>query len=110
MVISRIEDKLKKYPDVVYTTRQGYLEVPAQSPTGFSVSISEDDGQSPLQVAFKTGNFTIANLLLDRGPMSTSWSHLTSMSGPCGSLMRIGRPQLQKAEPIQRTRNKDARR
>lgn len=27
----------------------------------------KDDGQSPLQVAIKTGNFDIANLLIDRG-------------------------------------------
>lgn len=27
----------------------------------------KDDGQSPLQVAFKTGNFEAANLLLDLG-------------------------------------------
>jgi ankyrin repeat protein len=27
----------------------------------------KDDGQSPLQVAFKTGNFEIAGLLIDRG-------------------------------------------
>jgi hypothetical protein len=41
MVISRIKEKLQKYPDVTYTTTEGHLEIPAQSPTGFRVWIHE---------------------------------------------------------------------
>lgn len=41
MVISRIKEKLQKYPHVTYTTTEGHLEIPAQSPTGFSVWIHE---------------------------------------------------------------------
>lgn len=41
MVIPRIKEKLQKYPHVAYTTSDGYLEISAQSPTGFRVWIQE---------------------------------------------------------------------
>jgi hypothetical protein len=41
MVISRIKEKLQKYPHVTYTTTESFLEIPAQSPTGFRVWIQE---------------------------------------------------------------------
>jgi hypothetical protein len=41
MVISRIKDKLQKYPHITYTSTEGHLEIPAQSPTGFCVRIHE---------------------------------------------------------------------
>jgi hypothetical protein len=41
MVISHIKEKLQKYPHVTYTTTEGHLEIPAQSPTGFRVWIHE---------------------------------------------------------------------
>ena len=41
MVISRIKEKLQKYPHVTYTSSDGVLEIPAQSPTGFRVWIRE---------------------------------------------------------------------
>ncbi len=45
MVISRIREKLLKYPHVAYTTAEGSLEIPALSPTGFKVWIREHEGQ-----------------------------------------------------------------
>jgi len=45
MVIPRIKEKLQKYPRVTYTSVDGVLEIPAQSPTGFRVWIREQDGQ-----------------------------------------------------------------
>lgn len=39
--IAIIEEKLRKYPNVIYTTKDRRLEVPAQSPTGFCVWIVE---------------------------------------------------------------------
>src|SRR6266852_9891662 len=44
MVISRIKEKLQKYPRVTYTTKEGFLEIPAQTPTGFRVWIQERSG------------------------------------------------------------------
>ena len=44
MVISRIKEKLQKYPHVTYTTTESFLEIPAQSPTGFRVWIQERPG------------------------------------------------------------------
>ncbi|MCW5554360.1 MAG: hypothetical protein KIS67_19650 [Verrucomicrobiae bacterium] len=44
MVIARIKEMLQKYPDVTYTVAGGYLEIPAQSPTGFRVWIQERRG------------------------------------------------------------------
>jgi hypothetical protein len=41
MLISRIKEKLQKYPHVPYTTTEGFLEIPAQSPSGFRVWVSE---------------------------------------------------------------------
>ena len=41
MVISSIKEKLQKYPHVTYTSSDGVLEIPAQSPTGFRVWIRE---------------------------------------------------------------------
>ena len=41
MVISRIKERLQKYPPVTYTTKEGCLEIPAQNPTGFRVWIQE---------------------------------------------------------------------
>ena len=43
MVISRVEEELQKYPNVTYKT-EGFLEIPAQSPTGFRVWIRERHG------------------------------------------------------------------
>ena len=40
-MISRIKEKLRKYPHVTYTTTEDQLEIPAQSPTGFRVWIHE---------------------------------------------------------------------
>jgi hypothetical protein len=48
MVISRIKEKLQKYPHVTYRTKEGFLEIPAQTPTGFQVWIRE-----------RGGNFTV---------------------------------------------------
>ncbi|MES2571322.1 MAG: hypothetical protein V4710_14870 [Verrucomicrobiota bacterium] len=44
MVISRIKEKLRKYPHIAYTSADGVLEIPAQSPTGFRVSIYDHGG------------------------------------------------------------------
>jgi len=41
MVIPRIKEKLQKYPQITYTSTEDYLEIPAQSPTGFRVWIQE---------------------------------------------------------------------
>jgi hypothetical protein len=41
MVISRIKERLQKYPHVIYKATEGFLEIPAQSPTGFRVWIRE---------------------------------------------------------------------
>ena len=43
MVISRIIEKLQKYPRVTYKTQEGFLEIPAQTPIGFRVWIQERD-------------------------------------------------------------------
>jgi hypothetical protein len=44
MVISRIKEKLQKYPHVTYRTTESFLEIPAQSPTGFRVWIQKRSG------------------------------------------------------------------
>ena len=44
MIISRIKEKLQKYPHVKYTTNKDILEIPAFSPTGFRVWIREQAG------------------------------------------------------------------
>jgi hypothetical protein len=44
MVISHIKARLQKYPHVTYTTKEGFLEIPAQSPTGFRVWIQDYSG------------------------------------------------------------------
>jgi hypothetical protein len=41
MVIARVKEKLLNYPHVTYTIKDNYLEIPAQTPTGFSVWIQE---------------------------------------------------------------------
>jgi hypothetical protein len=46
MAISRIKEKLQKYPHVTYTSADGVLEIPAQSPTGFRVWIREHGSES----------------------------------------------------------------
>ncbi len=51
MVISRIKERLQKYPQVTYTTKEGFLEIPAQRPTGFRVWIRE--GVSDFTVGFE---------------------------------------------------------
>src|SRR5438445_8879468 len=44
MLISRIKEKLQKYPNVTHTEKEGFLEIPAQTPTGFRVWIQERNG------------------------------------------------------------------
>ncbi len=42
MIVARVVEKLKKYPNVGYTTAAGCVSIPAQKPSGFAVSIQED--------------------------------------------------------------------
>ena len=51
--LQQVKDMISKKPDLVHCT--------AKQPP------KKDDGQSPLQVALKTGNFDIADYLLDMG-------------------------------------------
>ena len=44
MLISRMKEKLQKYPNVTHTEKEGRLEIPAQTPTGFRVWIHERNG------------------------------------------------------------------
>lgn len=51
--ISQVKELLQKKPELIYCT--------AKQPP------KKDDGQSPLQVAIKSGNFKIADFLIDSG-------------------------------------------
>lgn len=51
MVVARIEEKLKNYPEVAYRSGPGYLKIPALTPTGFQVSVQESPGR--FTVAFE---------------------------------------------------------
>jgi hypothetical protein len=51
MILARLEAMLRRYPEVRYAPRPGIIEVPAQTPRGFAVSIL--DGRDHLVVAFE---------------------------------------------------------
>ncbi|MBO4410161.1 MAG: ankyrin repeat domain-containing protein, partial [Spirochaetales bacterium] len=51
--LQQVKDIISKNPDLIHCT----AKLPPK----------KDDGQSPLQVALKTGNFDIADYLLDMG-------------------------------------------
>jgi hypothetical protein len=65
MVISRIKEKLQKYPHVSYTSADGVLEIPAQSPTGFRVWIREHGGHSTVGFEGWHEEFTDADEALE---------------------------------------------
>jgi hypothetical protein len=65
MVISRIKEKLQKYPHVTYTSADGVLEIPAQSPTGFRVWIREHGGDITVGFEGWHEEFTDADAALE---------------------------------------------
>ena len=97
MVISRIKEKLQRYPHVTYTTTDGHLEIPAQSPTGFRVWIQErangctvgfdgwheefTDGDEALN-CFAFGLSTACRLrVFSRGSADYKWQVLRQVDG-----------------------------
>ena len=56
MILARLEAMLRRYPEVRFATRPGVLEVPAQTPSGLTVSIL--DGRYHFVIAFD-GHHTV---------------------------------------------------
>lgn len=65
MVIPRIKEKLQKYPDVTYTARADYLEIPAQGPEGFRVWVQERPGHYTVGFEGWHEEFTEAGAAID---------------------------------------------
>ena len=61
MVISRIKERLQKYPHVTYKTTESFLEIPAQSSTGFRVWIRESGSDFTVGFAGWHEEFTDAD-------------------------------------------------